>query len=266
MSLFDLNNKTALITGASSGLGEQCARTLSHAGAHVLLAARRLDKLRAIAESLPNAECIELDVSCKESVASAFNLLEEKNYKIDICINNAGIAIYTPIFESDEQNCFEQIIQTNLMGVWYVTKAVANDMKNQCIKGSIINIGSINGDAVPVAKGAAYSISKAAVIHLTKTLVGELAPYNIRINCISPGWFKTPMTGPVVDQILTQIPSGFIANPSDLDGLILYLASNQASAYMQGACFTIDGGASWGGLNNESTYKKTSIHDLDSLN
>ncbi|NQY43920.1 MAG: SDR family oxidoreductase, partial [Legionellales bacterium] len=93
----------------------------------------------------------------------------------------------------------------------------------------------------------AYSVSKAAVIHLTKTLVGELSPYKIRINCISPGWFKTPMNNADVNKIISHIPYGDIADPCDMDALILYLSSNDASKYVTGACFTIDGGISWGG-------------------
>ncbi len=244
---FNLTGKTALITGASSGLGEQFARCLSSAGARVILAARRVEKLNALAAELGNAKAIQISVSDKKSVASCFTVLEKAGEKIDICVNNAGVAVLTPIFEEDDKGDFESTIQTNLMGVWYVTKAVANHMKNHGIHGSIINIGSVNGDAIPAKSGAAYCISKAAVIHLTKTLVGELSPHRMRINCISPGWFRTPMNGPDIEQIIPLIPYGDIAEPSDLDGLILYLASNNASKYVTGASFTIDGGMSWGG-------------------
>ena len=246
-TLFDLYGKTAIVTGASNGLGEQFARCLSGAGARVILAARRVDKLNALATELGNAKAIQMDVSDKQSVKSCFAKLEKAGEKIDICVNNAGIAILTPVFEEDDNDNFESIIQTNLMGVWYVTKAVANHMKNHDIHGSIINIGSVNGDAIPAKCGAAYSVSKSAVIHLTKTLVGELSPHKIRINCISPGWIRTPMNGPDLEQIIPMIPYGDIAEPSDLDGLILYLASNNASKYVTSSTFTIDGGMSWGG-------------------
>jgi NAD(P)-dependent dehydrogenase (short-subunit alcohol dehydrogenase family) len=247
MQIFNLKGKTALITGASSGLGEQFARCLSGAGARVLLAARRIDKLNDLADELNNTKAIQMDVSDQQSVKSCFAELEKDGEKIDICVNNAGIGVLTPIFTEDNKGDFESTIQTNLMGVWYVTKAVANHMKNHGIHGSIINIGSVNGDAIPAKSGAAYCISKAAVIHLTKTLVGELSPHKIRINCISPGWFRTPMNGPDVEQIIPLIPYGDIAEPSDLDGMILYLASNNASKYITGSTFTIDGGMSWGG-------------------
>ncbi|HQS84822.1 MAG: 3-ketoacyl-ACP reductase [Alphaproteobacteria bacterium 16-39-46] len=247
MQFFDLKNKTALITGASSGLGEQFARILSAAGARVILSGRRLDKLTALVQDLKNAYPLEMDVASKSSVQRAFETLETKGEKIDICINNAGIALETSLFDSDDQNNFENILKTNVMGVWHVTKAVANHMKKNNIQGSIINIGSVNGDRVPALHGAAYSLSKAAVIHLTKTLVGELAPLKIRINCISPGWIKTPMLGSNAHKVIPHIPYGDIPEPDSLDGLILYLASNKASKYVQGACFTIDGGISWGG-------------------
>ena len=135
-TLFDLQGKTAIITGASSGLGEQFARSLSGAGARVILTARRIDKLNDLAANLGNAKAIQMDVSDKQSVKSCFAELEKDGEKIDICVNNAGIAILTPIFEEDDHDNFESIIQTNLMGVWYVTKAVANHMKNHGIHGS----------------------------------------------------------------------------------------------------------------------------------
>jgi Dehydrogenases with different specificities (related to short-chain alcohol dehydrogenases) len=246
-NLFNLKGKTALITGASSGLGEQFARALSNAGARVLLAARRMDKLESLALELGNAKAIQMDVTSKESVASSFVEFEKSGEKIDICVNNAAIAKLTPIFEEDPEQDFEQQMQTNVMGVWYVTKSAANHMKAHGIHGSIINIGSVNGRAIPATEACAYSISKAAVIHLTKTLVGALAPYKIRINCISPGFFRTPMNSPDIEKVIPHIPSGNIAAPSDMDGLILYLASNNASRYVNGSCFTIDGGMSWGG-------------------
>ena len=145
MQLFDLNGKTSLITGASSGLGEQFARCLSGAGARVILAARSIDKLNDLAAELHNARAIQMDVSDKQSVKSCFAELEKDSEKIDICVNNAGIFKATPVFEEDHQNDFESVMQTNVMGVWYVTKATANHMKNHGIHGSIINISSVNG-------------------------------------------------------------------------------------------------------------------------
>lgn len=250
MTLFHLHGKTALITGASSGLGSQFARCLSGAGARVILAARRIDKLNDLATEFSNSRAIRMDVSDKQSVKSCFAELKQDGEKIDICINNAGIATLTPIFEEDNQNNFESIIQTNLIGVYYVTKAVANHMKNHDIHGSIINIGSVNGDSCPYKELTAYAASKAAVIHMTKSLVTELSQYKIRINTINPGPVQSDLLGSQnkhdPDFWKDKIPAGFIAEPRDLDGMILYLASNNASKYVTGSTFTIDGGMSWG--------------------
>jgi NAD(P)-dependent dehydrogenase (short-subunit alcohol dehydrogenase family) len=251
MTIFDLHGKTAMITGASSGLGEQFARTLSGAGARVILAARRKGKLEALSAELGNAKAIQMDVSDKESVALAFAELEKAGEKIEILVNNAGIGALTPIFEEDDKGDFESIIQTNLMGVWYVTKAAANHMKHHGIHGSIINIGSVNGDAFPYQQLTAYAVSKAAVMHMTKSLVNELSKYDIRINTMNLGPVQSHLLGSPHKHDWNfwkdKIPAGFIAHPSDLDGLILYLASNTASKYVTGASFTIDGGMSWGG-------------------
>lgn len=251
--LFDLKGKTAFITGASSGLGEQCAYTLSKAGARVILIGRNLNKLEAVASKLNNAMAVARDVSDKDAVNKALNELDESGERIDICINSAGIATLTPIFEEEDKGNFEQIIQTNLMGTWYITKAVALHMKRHNIHGSIINISSVNG-ANKLREGlASYAASKAAVIQLTKALVGELSLYKIRINCIAPGLFHTPLTHYKLSSEEAQksmeklIPLGFVAQPTDLEGVILLLASNAASAYITGSCITIDGGVSWGG-------------------
>lgn len=247
-TLFDLHNKTVLITGASGGLGEQFARTLSSAGARVILASRRIEKLEGLSAKLGNARAIRMDIADKESVRLSFKELEKAGEKIDICINNAGIGILTPIFENDDKGDFESVIQTNLMGTWYVTKQVANHMKNHGIHGSIIHIGSVSGDAFPYQELTAYAVSKAAIMHMAKSLVNELSKYNIRINVMNLGAIQSHLLGSPNKHDWNfwkdKIPAGFIAHPSDLDGLILYLASNSASRYVTGATFTIDGGLS----------------------
>lgn len=246
----DLEGKTALITGASSGLGEQFARALSGAGCRIILAARRLEKLEKFAEELGNSLALQLDVSNKQLVQTAFTTLEERGERVDICVNNAGIANLSPIFDEDEDNIFENIMQTNVMGVWYVTKEVCKHMKKHSIHGSIINISSINGDDYPRTELAAYNASKSAVIQLTRTIATKLAECKIRANCILPGLFCTPLTSRGLTEEKDRkarediIPLNFVATPPDLDAMILYLASNQASKYVTGANFTVDGGVS----------------------
>ncbi len=149
MDIFDLHGKTALITGASSGLGARFAHVLAKAGARVILTARRLDKLETIANEIRrkgfDAVPIIMNVAQKKSVQKVISKLTTQGEKIDILVNNAGIAKFTPIFELDTQNNFESIMQTNVMGIWYVTQFMAMHMKDNSIKGSIINIASING-------------------------------------------------------------------------------------------------------------------------
>ena len=254
MQLFDLTGKTALITGAARGIGERIAYALSHAGARVILTDCTIEKLKITGGGYKNALIMEMNVACKESVYSTIKLLEEQGEKIDICVNNAGIAKPTPIFEMIDSDDFENIIQVNLIGVWYVTQALAIHMKKNNIQGSIINIGSINGAEVPALQGSAYNASKAAIMHMAKGLVGELSPHNIRINSICAGFFPTEMSKKTLetlgDDITNFIPLGFVASLSDLDGLIIYLASNNASRYLTGSCITLDGGVSCRTLTN----------------
>jgi len=253
MQLFDLTGKTALITGASSGLGEQFARCLSGAGARVILVARRVDKLNTLASELDNAKILKMDVADKTSVQKCFSELDDSEEQIDICINNAGIFKATPVFEEDHPGDFESVMQTNVMGVWYVAKAAANHMKKRGTHGSIVNISSVNGANYLQANRVGYCASKAAVIQMTKALVGELSPSKIRVNCIVPGPFHTTAkdykvsTPELRENLEASIPLGFFAEPGDLDGTILYLASNQASRYVTGSIITVDGGISWGG-------------------
>jgi NAD(P)-dependent dehydrogenase (short-subunit alcohol dehydrogenase family) len=195
-----------------------------------------------------------MDVANKTSVKKGFEALEQKNEKIDIVICSAGIGGLTPIFDTEDSiDRFEKIVQTNLLGVWYVTYYAANHMKRHHIAGSIIPISSINGANRVRENITGYAASKAGVIQLTKTLTGELSKDNIRINCIAPGLFHTSMTeyklhsAELREEMAEVIPLHFVAEPSDLDAAILYLASNKASRYVTGTCLTVDGGASWGG-------------------
>ena len=268
MNLFDLTGKTALITGAAGGLGTQFARTLSAAGARVLLTDKCVDLFEALTPSLKNFAISEMDITKHESIGEAFKIFKENGERIDICVNNAGTAKLTPLFE-DEFNhdpydsfdkggldVWDEVMTLNLRGTWMVTRAVAAHMKDFKIQGSIINIASTLGDRRPMRGAAASCASKAGVIHLTRQLVPELAAHGIRINCLVPGLVQTNLTKAQLskrgEQIKAHIPLGFIAEPQDLDGALLYFASHQASRYVTGACLTLDGGASWG---NPKTLK-----------
>lgn len=275
MNLFDLQGKTALITGASKGIGSRCAYTLSEAGAKVILISRHMESLYSTLGKIENeggkAIPIQLDVTDEIAVNKCFEELSANGESIDILINNAGISLMTPIFKNENnqdghentKDYFADMMQTNVMGVWHMTKAAANHMKNKNIHGSIINIASVCGANRLRANLTGYCASKAAVIQMTKALVGELATANIRINCIAPGLFHTPLNDDRVGipevrkEIEKTIPLHFVADPDEIDGAILYLSSNKASRYVTGSCMTIDGGASWGGVYDYYVFKET---------
>ena len=248
---YNLNGKTALITGASGKLGEQFARTLSTRGARVILTGRNLDKLKTLKCNLKNSRAIQLDIADKRSIGECFSTLEKSGEKIDICINNAAILKPTPVFKLNlNNNDFENVIQTNVIGTWHVLQHTVNHMKNKKIRGSIINISSAGADKVSRANVSGYYASKAAILRLTQNLVHELSPHNIRINTILPGTVLTAMTESRfkskedIEEANSKIPLQRLGQAEDLDGIILYLASNEASKYVTGSSFTIDGGMS----------------------
>lgn len=245
--MFSLNNKTALITGASSGLGEGAAKIFAEAGAKVILTGRREENLEKITNEIGSgAEYIVLDVNNDYSRKAMMEQIENDGRKIDILFNNAGVAQFTPIFEENEENTFEKNFETNVFGLWHMLKLVANHMKNNKTKGSIINTASIAGMDCISGKGCGYGASKAAVIQLSKGLVVDLGEYGIRINCISPGFFKTEMTAKTLndrgEQIKKSTPLEFVAEPEELKGALLYLACNEVSKYTTGANLVVDGG------------------------
>lgn len=245
--MFSLKNKTALVTGASSGLGEEAARIFAEAGANVIITGRREERLKKLTSEIgEQAKYITLDVNDESSRKALIQEVEAEGTKIDVLFNNAGVAQFTPIFEENESNAFENNFETNVFGLWHILKLIANHMKNHGIKGSIINTASIAGMDCISGKGCAYGASKAAVIQLSKGLVVDLGQYGIRINCISPGFFKTEMTANTLsekgEQIRKSTPLEFVAEPEELKGALLYLACNEASKYTTGANLVVDGG------------------------
>lgn len=248
-NIFNLKGKRALVIGASSGIGERFARVLSDNGADVMLASRNTNKLDQISVSLPNSKVFSVDVANKESVKELFMALTDS--PIDICINTAALAKVSPVFEENELT--SEMINTNVLGSWYVAKYAAIHMKEHAIAGSIINVASVNGRNKLRTELSIYAMSKAAVIQMTKAMVGELSPFNIRINCISPGLIHTPLTdyklhaSEMREEMLQKIPLNTIGQVEDLDGVLLFLCSNSASRYVTGTNIEVDGGVSWGG-------------------
>ncbi|HUJ97290.1 MAG TPA: 3-oxoacyl-ACP reductase family protein [Stellaceae bacterium] len=244
--LFSLENKVALVTGGNSGLGRAIALAFGQAGALVAIAGRRGERNAHVLASLgPSAAAFELDVADEGSVERALARTVEQFGRIDILVNNAGVGQRASVMELD-RDTWQHVIDTNLTGAFLCTKHAARQMKTQGA-GKIINISSIYGVIAP-SKGlqVAYTVAKHGVIGLTKVNAVELAPLNIQVNAIVPGWYFTEMTeelrGTAFEQSVVQrTPAGRWGDGRDLVGTCLYLAS-AASDYVSGAVITVDGG------------------------
>lgn len=252
--LFDLQQKVAVVTGASSGLGADAAIAYAQAGADVALLARRTDKLALVQSEIQKlgrqALVINCDVTEEDSVKAAITQVVNHFKRIDILLNNAGIAVRGGVDTLTPAD-WDKSFDTNVKGIYLVSKYVVPIMKSQNY-GKIVNIASVN--AIIVDKNDlfirhSYNASKAAVVGLTKAMAGSYARYNITVNAIGPGLFETGMTkdtlfksAEFLDGYNTQNPAGRPGNKGELNGTILYLSSD-ASSYTQGQLILVDGGA-----------------------
>jgi len=249
---FGLEGQVALVTGASSGLGAHFAQTLAAAGCVTIIAARREDRLQHIAAHINSdlkksggiAHPLVLDVSDRTAIDDAIARIEAAHGTPSIVVNNAGIAAPQGFINARAEDT-AKTVEINQMAVWNVGQSAARAMiaKNQ--GGSIINIASIAGIA-QLGGAAAYGMSKAAVIAMTKTQAQELARHNIRVNAIAPGYFETDMNRAFLnsaagEKLIARIPMQRTGAMAELDGILLLLASERAS-FMTGAIIPVDGG------------------------
>jgi NAD(P)-dependent dehydrogenase (short-subunit alcohol dehydrogenase family) len=247
--LFSLKGRTALVTGGGTGLGKEFALTLAAAGADVILAARRIDKLHETAAMIKqrggHASVVPLDVTDPGSVQALFET-RAPHTVIDILINNAGI-IGTPSLLDMSEEEWQRIVDTNLTGSWRVAREFTARLIAKKQPGSIINIASLL--AVAAQKGTGpYAASKAGLIQLTRSMAIEWARYGITANAIMPGYIATDIAEDFLhteagQQMQKRIPLRRLGKPQDLRGVILLLAS-AASSYMTGSVITVDGGHS----------------------
>lgn len=248
--LFNITDKTAIITGASSGLGVTFAKSLSKAGANVVLAARRKEMLKNLEDEIKSAGgqvlCVPCDVSKEEDVINMVSKTCEVFGGIDILVNNAGITNVSAA-EEERADDFQRVMKVNVLGTFMCAKHCAVEMIKTG-KGSIINIASIMGF---VGSGqipeASYNASKGAVVNLTRELAAQWARKGIRVNSIAPGWFHSEMTEELFSDersirfVQKKTPMGRAGSPDELIGALLLLASD-AGSFMTGQSLLVDGG------------------------
>ncbi len=244
----NLANKVALVTGASSGLGAHFAKTLSQAGAKVIVAARRADRLIDLVKEIQTAGgsafAVSMDVTDSESVEQAIHTAEEAFGSITILVNNAGVADSRRFVNVDESS-WDFVMDANLKGAWRVANAIARRMVEHKIEGSIVNIASILGLRQGFGEST-YAVSKAGVVQMTKSMALELASKGIRINAICPGYFRTEMNADYFDSdkgktFIQQTPSRRLGKLEELDGPLLLLCG-EAGAFINGVALAVDGG------------------------
>lgn len=246
-SIFSLKGKVAVVTGGGRGIGEVIARGFAKAGAVVVILARSGpgDTVKLIEEDGGSAYFIKCDVTKEADVDAAFAEILKKSGSIDVVFNNAGVCMHQTTFEASIAE-FREVIDINLTGEFIVARAAGKIMVDKGIKGSIINMASISGSIANVPQWqCSYNASKAAVIHMTKSLAAEWAEYGIRVNSISPGYIATPMSldtpQELKDAWIPLIPMRRFGNPEELMPAMLYLACD-ASGYTTGSDIIVDGG------------------------
>jgi NAD(P)-dependent dehydrogenase (short-subunit alcohol dehydrogenase family) len=248
--LFDLSGKTALVSGASRGIGEAIARLLAAQGARVVCTSRKLEGCEAVAaairESGGQAKALAMHVGDAVAIEAAFAALDAEGWAPDLLVNNAAANPYFgPMLEQD-LGSFEKTVEVNLRGYFWSSVQAARRMKARGAGGCIVNIASVNARRAAPGQGV-YSMTKAGIVNLTEGFAKELARDNIRVNAVLPGLTDTKFasaltSNPKILGMMMQLtPLNRVAQPDEIAPAVLYLCS-AASSYVTGSVLTVDGG------------------------
>ena len=246
-NLYRLDGKVCIVTGASSGFGDRFARVLSAAGAKVVVAARRRDRLDELAAELPDALAIQCDVSSDDECKKLIDESIAHYGRVDVLVNNAGITDAVHPAEEANIDLFRKVVDVNLNSCFLLSALAAQDMLTRQ-EGSIINVASVHGLVASAPNlQPAYAASKAGLVNLTRELAVQWAKRGIRVNVLCPGYFETELTQVMFDDekssswIARNASMGRGGTPEELDGALLFLAS-AASSYVTGVALPVDGG------------------------
>jgi 2-dehydro-3-deoxy-D-gluconate 5-dehydrogenase len=247
-ALFDLKGRVAIVTGGNGGIGRSIALGFAEAGAAVAIFGRNEDKNQQVLAELKSigvpSLALKVDMTDRAGLQPALNQVESKLGGVSILVNNAGNVSLSGGVLQEKPEDWDNVIETQLNSVFLLSKLAAASMLRHKF-GKIINIGSMysffGSGLVP-----SYSAAKGAIIQLTKSMAIELAPHNIQVNCIAPGWIETAMTAavhkmPLNDEVLSSTPAGRWGQPDELAGTAVYLAS-RASDFVTGTTIRVDGG------------------------
>lgn len=247
--LFDLSGRIALVTGASRGIGEAIARLFAEQGAHVMVSSRKLEDCRRVAESIVaaggSAEALACHVGRMEDIEAAFRYLRDTHGRLDIMVNNAAANPYFGHILDTDLAAYDKTVEVNLRGYFFMSVEAGRLMRQQG-RGAILNTASVNA-LQPGDKQGIYSITKAAIVNMTRAFAKECGPLGIRVNALLPGLTETRFAGALLNdksiygQWVDRIPLRRHAQPGEMAGAALYLVSDAAS-YTNGECLVVDGG------------------------
>lgn len=247
--LFDLSGKIALVTGASRGIGESIARLLAEQGAHVIVSSRKIDDCQTVAHSISeaggSAEAFACHVGNMDDIAAIFAYIKNAHGKLDILVNNAAANPYFGHILDTDLAAYNKTVEVNIRGYFFMSVEAGRMMRAQG-GGAIVNTASVNA-LQPGEWQGIYSITKAAVVNMTKAFAKECGQFGIRVNALLPGLTKTKFAGAlfanekICNEWIAKIPLKRHAMPDEMAGTVLYLVSDAAS-YTNGECIVVDGG------------------------